>query len=389
MFFRFFPDSSLMPMDREVPMLLRDPITMLLHLLMQLPMHVDLNYFTSMAQGIYNLVYVQILSGLSCGFQEVERECWKHKMSNYSSSENPNLFFFILGTVIRYLEKFPFYWSEKSGDMEQEDMTEQYQNFASEDKEYELELKAQSLLLPYLRVATLLRHQIYEQDLPLITSKDAEFSSLAQFLGLGVGNETAECVNMDLGEGGASVSTDLSPSKRKELRCHSFLSWISPTPLTTIWTWCEDIGSFIGRARVASMSLLQSHHKLWNQPTLMQLPHAYDIIFQYYHRKQCPNCNSIPKDPSICLVCGTMVCMRGKFQKYFYSSEITWFLFCGVLLLTLFLSNYLDSCCKPANGSCEAIDHSIVCGAGTVIYLSVNSSTIVAVRGRRAVCRQI
>lgn len=362
-----------MPMDREVPMLLRDPTTMLLHLLMQLPMHVDLAYFTSMVQGIYNLVYVQILSGLSCGFLEIERECWKHKMANYSSIENPNLIFFLLGTVIRYLEKFPFYWLEKSGAaaaaaMDQDDFTRP-QNYASDDREQELELKVQSLLLPYLRIATLLRHQIYEQELPLIRSSDCEFRLLAQFLGLGVSNGggSGGVSSMDDSEsygsavfGGPSAessphsnSSNSNNNHKNALAAHSFLSWISPTPLTTIWTWCEDMGNFIGRARVASMSLLQSHHKLWSQPRLMKLPHAYDIVFQYYHRKQCPNCNSVPKDPSICLVCGTMVCMR-------------------------------DSCCKPANGSCEAIDHSITCGAGTVIYLSVNSSTIVVVRGRRA-----
>lgn len=148
---RFFPDSSLMPMDREVPMLLRDPVTMLLHLLMQLPMHVDLAYFTSMVQGIYNLVYIQIISGLSCTFKEPERRSWKIKLSNSSTSDNSNLLFSLLGHVIRYLEKFPFYWTD-GNEMEQDD-AHGSQDCVSEEREQEIELKVQSLLLPYLRIA--------------------------------------------------------------------------------------------------------------------------------------------------------------------------------------------------------------------------------------------
>lgn len=345
-----------MPMDREVPMLLRDPVTMLLHLLMQLPMHVDLAYFTSMVQGIYNLVYIQVLSGLSCAFQSAERECWKQKMANYSSSENPNLLSFLLGAVIRYLEKFPFYWSdtETGEDMDQDDASLKTANFTSEEKEEQLELRLQSLLLPYLRVSSLLRHHIYEQDLPVISSPKGEFLALAEFLGLGVTTGSASMEYNDIyGVTGGENMRSKEPLPSIIMRAHSFLSWISPTPLTTIWTWCEDFGNFIGRARVASVSLLQTHHKLWSQPKLMELPQAYDIIFQYYHRKHCPNCSSVPKDPNICLICGAIVCMR-------------------------------DQCCKIPNNSCEAIEHAVNCGAGTAIYLSVNSSTIVVVRGRRA-----
>jgi E3 ubiquitin-protein ligase UBR3 len=105
---------------------------------------------------------------------------------------------------------------------------------------------------------------------------------------------------------------------------------------------------------VTARYLISSQHVSWGQPKLLRLPHAYDIIFQYYHRKQCPKCNLIPKDPSVCLVCGTMVCMR-------------------------------DSCCKGQNTNLyEATQHSLDCGAGTGMFLSVNSSTIVVLRGKRA-----
>jgi len=374
---RFFPDSSLAPMEKEVPILLRDPVTMLLHLMLQLPMHVDLAYYTSMVQGIYNLVYIQILCAISCSFTESEREEFKSKMSFYTSTPNLNELHFLLGTVIRYLEKFPFY--PKESDFPTMDMEFENSNITTDlpsqssatsykfkpsvspltigglpktpTTEEELETRVESLLLPYLRIASLLRHHIYEQELPIISSPEAEFRSLAQFLGLGIGGSTNSSISEAVGERRKSATKP--PSLASLFPAHSFFSWISPTPLTTIWTWCEDLRSFIVRAQGPSAQLVRSHHTLWNLPRLMELPNAYDIIFQFYHRKQCYNCNTVPKDPNICLVCGALVCMR-------------------------------DNCCKSATGQCEAIQHSTDCGAGTVMYLSVNSSTIVVVRGRRA-----
>lgn len=354
---RFLPDTTIMPVDRDVPMLLRDPVTTLLHLLMQLPMHVDLAYFTSIVQGIYNLVYVEVLCKLSSSMKEGERNYWKTRASLHSFT-NLNKSFFLLGTVIRYLEKSPTYLPDVDIGMMETDAQE---DTTTEPCEEELEFLVQPYLLPFLRIASLLRHHIYEQQLPEVTSLEQEFVTLANFLTLGVSSSEDAFIS---GVAPPPVSPSAGSSSRREqirksvdtgcVRAHDFLHWVSPTPLTTIWTWCEELTGFISRAQVSSRFLIQSQHVLWSQPRLMDLPEAYDIIFQYYHRKQCPNCNTVPKEPTICLVCGTMVCLR-------------------------------DLCCKhPTSGVCEAIQHSIDCGAGTVMYLSVNSSTIVVVRGRRA-----
>ena len=34
------------------------------------------------------------------------------------------------------------------------------------------------------------------------------------------------------------------------------------------------------------------------------------ISFQFYHKKKCNQCDKIPKDPAVCLICGSLVCMR-------------------------------------------------------------------------------
>ena len=75
--------------------------------------------------------------------------------------------------------------------------------------------------------------------------------------------------------------------------------------------------------------------------------------FQFYHKRKCSVCGQVPKEPTICLVCGLMVCLR-------------------------------EACCKSEDKMHEAVRHSIDCGAGTAPFLLVNSATIVVIRGKRA-----
>ena len=36
----------------------------------------------------------------------------------------------------------------------------------------------------------------------------------------------------------------------------------------------------------------------------------YEELFMFYHKRPCETCNNIPKDPSLCLICGQIICMR-------------------------------------------------------------------------------
>ena len=67
--------------------------------------------------------------------------------------------------------------------------------------------------------------------------------------------------------------------------------------------------------------MLLSAQPRWYSPQLLQLPRQYDRIFQHYRHKTCSACNSQPKDPAICLVCGALLCSKerccyqsGKFE---------------------------------------------------------------------------
>lgn len=48
----------------------------------------------------------------------------------------------------------------------------------------------------------------------------------------------------------------------------------------------------------------------WTGPRLLKLPHLYDDVFQYYHGRACHRCHGVPRETSVCLVCGTVVCLK-------------------------------------------------------------------------------
>ncbi|CAN7998531.1 unnamed protein product [Ixodes pacificus] len=164
----------------------------------------------------------------------------------------------------------------------------------------------------------------------LFQDLEGECESLCHFLGL-TGREGAQ-------QGQSGLAT-------------SCLSWATSEPHILLRTWCQDFGNFVGKSPIAARGLVKCRWR-WAQPRLLLLPGRYDQLFQYYHSRACRLCHSVPKDPSVCLVCGTLVCLR-------------------------------ENCCRQ-QAYYEAVHHSINCGAGTAIFLAVNSSTIIVIRGKRA-----
>lgn len=56
--------------------------------------------------------------------------------------------------------------------------------------------------------------------------------------------------------------------------------------------------------------MIRSLHVSWCQPALLALPRDYDRLFTYYHERVCLQCGAVPKEASVCLLCGTLVCLK-------------------------------------------------------------------------------
>ena len=89
----------------------------------------------------------------------------------------------------------------------------------------------------------------------------------------------------------------------------------------------------------------------WLPPSLIELPHLFDSLFQKYRKRKCQRCQKPPDDPTLCLVCGEFLCFHG-------------------------------SCCRIDNVN-ECVQHSIDCGCGTGLILVVSSSVTLVIRDER------
>lgn len=73
---------------------------------------------------------------------------------------------------------------------------------------------------------------------------------------------------------------------------------------------CCDGGGAVNRTNVTSLKSRLLPTISWTGPRLLKLPHLYDDVFQYYHGRPCHRCHGVPRETSVCLVCGTVVCLK-------------------------------------------------------------------------------
>ncbi|KAG9460222.1 hypothetical protein GDO78_023207, partial [Eleutherodactylus coqui] len=95
----------------------------------------------------------------------------------------------------------------------------------------------------------------------------------------------------------------------REFTSAACLDWPA-SAFDLISQWCSEVILFTEQQPDQVDALLIQETK-WDLPRLLQLPEVYNTIFQYYHRKVCGVCTKVPKDPALCLVCGTFVCLKG------------------------------------------------------------------------------
>ncbi|XP_019758460.2 E3 ubiquitin-protein ligase Ubr3 isoform X2 [Dendroctonus ponderosae] len=317
------PATSLAPIEREVPFLLKDPTALLLQFVLLLPSHIDQIYFTATVQMMYNLLYYQVVAQISCGLTSCERA----SAAKEASREEFRNFVDALGLVTECLGHTELY-------MDDDDLSERGPITDDNDRKINsvaLEQQVQRLCLPFLRIASLLKYHLYNHPLPDIPSPQSEFVRLVYYLELVTKSMDWKCFN-------ASVA----------------LNWPRNSDLcrSTPRLWCNEFAAFVTKSQIAARSFLMDQTALWHSPRLLTLPAEYERIFTYYHERPCNQCHSVAQETSICLLCGTIVCMK-------------------------------QNCCKQQN-VCEAVAHAQECGAGTAPFLVVTSTYVIVIRGPRA-----
>ncbi|GAB1286409.1 E3 ubiquitin-protein ligase UBR3 [Apodemus speciosus] len=321
----------------EVPILYQDVTSLLLIQILMMPQPLHKEHFSCIVKVLFTLLYTQALAALSVKGTEEDRSAWKHAgaLKKVVSSPSPLPLHsqgqpckvdgskrqntcdadksseVLLSFVISELSKGKLYHEEGA----QECAMVSPIAWSPES----MERYIQDFCLPFLRISSLLQHHLFGEDLP-----SCQMVSLCS---PGCpGTHSVDQAGLDIRNLPASASQVLG------------LKTCATTARRNIFKVWNGKALLIQESR-------------WKLPHLLQLPENYNTIFQYYHRKTCSVCTKVPKDPAVCLVCGTFVCLKGL-------------------------------CCKQQS-YCECVLHSQNCGAGTGIFLLINASVIIIIRGHR------
>uniref|UniRef100_A0A7N6C2V1 E3 ubiquitin-protein ligase n=1 Tax=Anabas testudineus TaxID=64144 RepID=A0A7N6C2V1_ANATE len=303
----------------EVPMLFRDVPSLLIIFVLTMPQPLRKEHFTCVVKMLYNLQFIQALAALSTKFSPEERQAWSTSGALMKNTANSEKSFEALLSHII---------SELSKDKTAYNHNSEETSMLSSSvwSPQSIEFSLQQFCLPFLRLSCLLQHHLYGDNLTGCLEEE-EFSSLATCLGL----------------------QSSAPQPPNNTRSASYLEW-TVSAFDLVAQWCTEVTGLSQLQAEQSLTLLVQDPQ-WAAPRLLQLPDNYNIIFQYYHRKACTVCKKVPKDPALCLVCGAFVCLKGV-------------------------------CCKH-QGICECVLHSQHCGAATGIFLLINASVIIIIRGHR------
>uniref|UniRef100_A0A3Q1IYH3 E3 ubiquitin-protein ligase n=1 Tax=Anabas testudineus TaxID=64144 RepID=A0A3Q1IYH3_ANATE len=305
--------------EPEVPMLFRDVPSLLIIFVLTMPQPLRKEHFTCVVKMLYNLQFIQALAALSTKFSPEERQAWSTSGALMKNTANSEKSFEALLSHII---------SELSKDKTAYNHNSEETSMLSSSvwSPQSIEFSLQQFCLPFLRLSCLLQHHLYGDNLTGCLEEE-EFSSLATCLGL----------------------QSSAPQPPNNTRSASYLEW-TVSAFDLVAQWCTEVTGLSQLQAEQSLTLLVQDPQ-WAAPRLLQLPDNYNIIFQYYHRKACTVCKKVPKDPALCLVCGAFVCLKGV-------------------------------CCKH-QGICECVLHSQHCGAATGIFLLINASVIIIIRGHR------
>ena len=245
-------ERSLMVHKNEVPILLKDPSTLLLQFTLILPLQMDKMFFVSIVRQLYNLCWMQACLKVACRLppelRAQLRDEWNRKVSQNETQSYVKVDTVLLGIglVCSVLESSRIF-NDNVDDPRHSTATRL-------SADVSLQGYVQAECLNYMRIASLLRHYLYNDTIPDIWEEDWEFTRLAQHLGM----------------------ADIDISGR--VSSGPCLGWLT-APANLCYTWCREIGEFSQLSYLSARRLILVNSS-WKQPQLLRLPKNYDSIFQ-------------------------------------------------------------------------------------------------------------
>lgn len=218
---------------------------------------------------MYNLLYFQVIVKLCSSLTEAECD---QIITKYATNETPEFSGFgnlgsVMAFILKITNKCQHFRTNSSFATSENNIPMTFPSTTSSSTQQPqlnlnlIEQQLQKLCLPFLRIATLLRHHLYEQNLPEINVPQMEFVCLVYFL---------ELVTVD-------ITWDSFDAARA-------LSFVPGHELKLPELWCNQLISLhrdseLDGQHKAIATLINSQHALWQQPRLLRLPREYEKLF--------------------------------------------------------------------------------------------------------------
>lgn len=235
----------------RIPLLVTDPTALMLKYILLSPVHLSQAHFTCIVKATYNLLFFQIVLQL-CGNLGKRRFAQIRQRFPLPSQPGVPMTVNSLGSAMALMlneldENCVSAGVSAEVNEDNEPITEITMN--------RLEQQLQTLCLPFLRVAALLRHHMYAEELPGVSQPNLEFVRLVYFLEL--------------------VQTGMEWSEFNASKALCFLQEVR-TSLPV--AWCAQLRRSQNNESVFK-ELVPKQHVAWQQPRLLSLPREYEKLF--------------------------------------------------------------------------------------------------------------
>lgn len=175
--------ESIAQTDKEVPLLLVDTCAMLIQLLFALPLNVDEKYYDSIVQSLYNLTAVQALSQISGLFSADERSTMIQQQQQSTGRETSpfDAATNLIGYIVTTLDSAN---ANLFACLDQDEPAAAAANRTNRWKTSELTDLAVNMVLPFVRLAALLKCYLYNREYPAFGQMSEEQFRKGEYLNL-------------------------------------------------------------------------------------------------------------------------------------------------------------------------------------------------------------
>ncbi|CAF4154779.1 unnamed protein product [Rotaria sp. Silwood2] len=309
-------DNTAIIHKQTVPLLLFDPVALLLRIMLCLSNSITKESYQVIIQAIFNLSYIQALFTIVSEMNKTEQEIWSNIHTNKSENVSFNYLFFLfkinkmkyflLKNMIKYLRIISFKLLQVN-----------FNSDTDNSKVWTLESINDSIherCGNFIKIAALIQHHLYQPITWWLPGRQFQFDLLWK-------NLIRELQLYGVGEP----------------------YWFCNDSLSLIINWLDEIFR-IDKQHSIFVRHIARAIPLFDSPRFIDLPACYSDLFQSCSRIHCSYCRTLITEPTLCLICGMVYSQKSSETK----------------------------CCSQQ--TCSINEHFISCNDGLNISININST---------------